>query len=67
MFACIILILISLPVTFLSLTLDTLFTPSELNDMGVYAEDPQPMPGFQKEAGNSSPSRPSCLCTGLSA
>jgi hypothetical protein len=40
MFACILILILFVPVSFLLVTLETLFTPEELTEMGIRLEKP---------------------------
>jgi len=66
MFTLILLLILFLPGAFLPVALKTLFTSHDLNEMGVYMEDSQPMTAIQKKPGNTSHNGTSCLVTSLS-
>ncbi len=66
MFTLILLLILFLPGAFLPVALKTLFTPNELNEMGVYTEDWESIPATQNKPLDTSRSGHSCLVTRLS-
>lgn len=67
MLACIFILILILPAAFLSLALETLFSPGELSDMGVCLEGTHSPPPLPPDPSTARPcSQRSCLLNGLS-